>query len=81
MSDRDREDTTIYVVVMNGEVPHALYSVWPVDREIPPDWRSVGLRGTRTEVVAHIEKLAREQRPKSLRPVVEIERLMREQTP
>ena len=44
MSD-EREDTTIYKVVVNHEEQ---YSIWPADRENAPGWINAGKTGCRT---------------------------------
>jgi MbtH protein len=63
MSD-DREDTTIYKVIINDEEQ---YSIWPADRENPLGWRDVGKTGLKPEVLAYIEEIWTDMRPLSLR--------------
>ena len=63
MSD-EREDTTIYEVVMNDEEQ---YSIWPADRELPLGWTAVGTPGLKPQVLAYIEEVWTDMRPKSLR--------------
>ncbi len=60
----DREDTTTYRVVVNHEEQ---YSIWPVDREIPPGWREVGKSGPKAECLAYIKEVWTDMRPLSLR--------------
>ena len=60
----DREDTTIYRVVVNHEEQ---YSIWPVDREIPQGWRDGGKSGPKAECLAHIKEVWTDMRPLSLR--------------
>lgn len=60
----DREDTTIYNVVMNHEEQ---YSIWPADRENPLGWTSVGKTGPKAECLAHIKEVWTDMRPLSLR--------------
>lgn len=60
----DREDTTIYRVVINIEEQ---YSIWPVDREIPWGWSDVGKSGSKEECLAYIEEVWTDMRPLSLR--------------
>lgn len=60
----DREDTTIYRVVVNHEEQ---YSIWPVDREIPHGWRDGGKSGPKAECLAHIKEVWTDMRPLSLR--------------
>jgi len=43
----DKEDTTIYKVVMNHEEQ---YSIWPDYKEIPRGWKHVGKPGLRQNV-------------------------------
>lgn len=63
MSD-EREDTTTYEVVMNDEEQ---YSIWPADRELPLGWTAVGTPGLKPQVLAWIEEVWTDMRPKSLR--------------
>ncbi|HEY5724312.1 MAG TPA: MbtH family NRPS accessory protein [Allosphingosinicella sp.] len=60
----EREDTTIYQAVVNDEEQ---YSIWPVDRELPLGWRATGKEGTKQEVMAWIQEVWTDMRPKSLR--------------
>jgi MbtH protein len=60
----EREDTTIYNVVMNHEEQ---YSIWPADRENPLGWTSVGKTGPKAECLAHIKEVWTDMRPLSLR--------------
>ena len=62
------EDTTAYLVVVNGEEQ---YSIWPVEREIPHGWKGVGVEGPRQVCLAHIEKVWTDMRPLSLRRAME----------
>ena len=64
MSWEDREDTTIYKVVVNHEEQ---YSIWPADRELPLGWNLAGKRGTKAECLAYIEEVWTDMRPLSLR--------------
>jgi MbtH protein len=64
MPNDDREDKTIYTVVMNHDEQ---YSIWPADREIPLGWNDVGKTGTKAEVLAYIEEVWTDMRPLSLR--------------
>lgn len=57
-------DDTIYNAVVNDEEQ---YSIWPADRELPLGWREAGCRGTRPEVLAFIEQVWTDMRPRSLR--------------
>ncbi len=53
-----------FVVVLNHE---GQYSIWPAAREIPPPWRSVGMRGTRDACLEHIRTVWTDMRPLSVR--------------
>ncbi|HEX2204048.1 MAG TPA: MbtH family NRPS accessory protein [Longimicrobium sp.] len=64
----DREDTTTYRVVRNDEEQ---YSIWPADRELPLGWHDVGKTGLKPEVLAYIEEVWTDMRPKSLREKME----------
>ena len=63
MSD-EREDMTVYMAVVNDEDQ---YSIWPADRELPLGWRPAGKSGLKPEVLAWIEEVWTDMRPKSLR--------------
>jgi MbtH protein len=64
VSTEEREDTTIYTVVMNHEEQ---YSIWPADRELPLGWTAVGKTGPKAECLAYIEEVWTDMRPRSLR--------------
>jgi len=64
MSREEREDTTIYKVVVNDEEQ---YSIWPADRENPLGWRDVGKTGPKAECLAYIKEVWTDMRPRSLR--------------
>ena len=68
MSNEEREDTTIYEVVVNHEEQ---YSIWPADRELPLGWNKVGKSGLKPEVLAYIEEVWTDMRPLSLRKKME----------
>src|ERR1700759_4350770 len=64
-AERDeREDTTIYKVVVNHEEQ---YSIWPADRENALGWNDAGKQGTKAECLAYIEEVWTDMRPLSLR--------------
>jgi MbtH protein len=67
-NDTDREDTTIYKVVMNGEEQ---YSIWPADRENAKGWQDVGKVGPKAECLAYIKEVWTDMRPLSLRKQME----------
>jgi MbtH protein len=63
MNRDDKEDNTIYKVVVNHEEQ---YSIWPVDRENPLGWKEVGKSGAKTECLAYIKEVWTDMRPLSL---------------
>lgn len=67
-TDPDREDTTIYKVVVNHEEQ---YSIWPADRENPLGWSDAGKQGLKAECLAYIEEVWTDMRPLSLRKKME----------
>ncbi len=64
----EREDLTIYAVVVNHEEQ---YSIWPADRELPLGWQDTGKHGTKDECLAYIEEVWTDMRPLSLRKKME----------
>jgi MbtH protein len=60
----EREDTTIYNVVINHEEQ---YSIWPADRANPLGWTSAGKTGPKDECLACIKEVWTDMRPLSLR--------------
>jgi MbtH protein len=67
--DRDeKEDTTIYKVVINHEEQ---YSIWPAERANALGWRDAGKRGTKAECLAYIKEVWTDMRPLSLREKME----------
>jgi uncharacterized protein YbdZ (MbtH family) len=66
--DPDREDNTIYKVVVNHEEQ---YSIWPADRENALGWNDAGKTGTKAECLAYIEEVWTDMRPLSLRKQME----------
>jgi MbtH protein len=64
MSWNEREDDTIYVVVVNHEEQ---YSIWPADRALPLGWNDAGKRGTKAECLDYIREVWTDMRPLSLR--------------
>ncbi|HEU4556707.1 MAG TPA: MbtH family NRPS accessory protein [Longimicrobium sp.] len=68
MSQEEREDTTLYMVVVNHEEQ---YSIWPADRELPLGWSATGFQGTKEQCLKHIEEVWTDMRPKSLREQME----------
>ena len=66
--DPDREDNTIYNVVVNHEEQ---YSIWPADRDNALGWRGVGVTGPKAECLAYIKEVWTDMRPLSLRKQME----------
>ncbi len=62
------DDTTLYTVVINSELQ---YSIWPVGRDLPEDWKSAGKVGTKQECLEHIAEVWTDMRPLSLRKKLE----------
>jgi uncharacterized protein YbdZ (MbtH family) len=67
-SDPDREDTTVYKVVVNHEEQ---YSIWPEYKENPLGWRDAGKVGPKAECLAYIKEVWTDMRPLSLRQKME----------
>jgi uncharacterized protein YbdZ (MbtH family) len=68
MYDTDREDNTIYKVVVNHEEQ---YSIWPDYKENPFGWNDVGKSGSKAECLAYIKEVWTDMRPLSLRKKME----------
>jgi MbtH protein len=60
----DPEADTRFEVVVNQEEQ---YSIWPADDHLPAGWRIVGVCGSKTECLDHIEQVWIDMRPRSLR--------------
>ena len=76
MSEEQREDRTIYKVIINHEEQ---YSIWPADRENALGWNDVGITGTKQEVMDYIKEVWTDMRPLSLRKKMEEAERAREQ--
>ena len=68
MNDNDREDTTVYKVVVNHEEQ---YSIWPAYKANPPGWRDGGKSGLKEECLSYIGEVWTDMRPLSLRKKME----------
>ena len=68
MNTDDREDNTIYLVVVNHEEQ---YSIWPADRENALGWRDAGKTGPKQECLDYINEVWTDMRPLSLRKKME----------
>jgi uncharacterized protein YbdZ (MbtH family) len=66
--DPDKEDTTIYKVVINHEEQ---YSIWPDYKELPLGWKGVGVVGLKAECLAFIKEVWTDMRPLSLKKKME----------
>lgn len=67
-NDPDREDTTIYKVVVNHEEQ---YSISPSYKPNPLGWRDAGKTGSKAECLAYIKEVWTDMRPLSLRKKME----------
>jgi uncharacterized protein YbdZ (MbtH family) len=66
--DSDKEDTTIYKVVVNHEEQ---YSIWPDYKEMPLGWKGAGKTGPKADCLAYIKEVWTDMRPLSLRQKME----------
>jgi uncharacterized protein YbdZ (MbtH family) len=57
-----------YLVVRNDEDQ---YSIWFADRELPAGWHDEGVRGSRDDCLAHIDRVWTDMRPRSVRLAME----------
>lgn len=64
MNSEEREDKTIYKVVVNHEDQ---YSIWPAEREPPLGWKEVGKTGSKADCLAYIKQVWTDMRPLSVR--------------
>ena len=64
----EREDNTIYKVVVNHEEQ---YSIWPAERENPLGWKDVGEVAPKAECLGYIKEVWTDMRPLSLRKKME----------
>lgn len=64
MYREEKEDTTIYEVVMNHEEQ---YSIWPDYKDVPLGWSTVGKSGLKQECLDYIGEVWTDMRPLSLR--------------
>ena len=64
----EREDNTIYKVVVNHEEQ---YSIWPVERENPLGWKDAGKSGPKAECLTHSKQVWTDIGPLSLRRKME----------
>lgn len=64
MNSGDKQDNTIYKVVVNHEEQ---YSIWPAERDNPLGWKDAGKSGSETACLAYIKEVWTDMRPLSLR--------------
>jgi uncharacterized protein YbdZ (MbtH family) len=64
----DKDNSTIYKVVVNHEEQH---SIWPDYKQIPSGWKHEGKTGLKAECLAHIKEVWTDMRPLSLRKKME----------
>jgi len=60
----DENSNQKYVVLANDEEQ---YSIWPIEKAIPPGWRAQGSEGTKAECLGYVEEVWTDMRPLSLR--------------
>lgn len=68
MNKDDKEDTTIYRVVVNYEEQ---YSIWLEYRDIPSGWQDTGKSGQKQDCLDYIKEVWTDMRPLSLRKKME----------
>ena len=68
MNRDEREDSTIYKVVMNDEEQ---FSIWPADRENALGWRDARKSGSKQDCLDYIKSVWIDMRPLSLRRSME----------
>lgn len=68
MNRDEKEDKTIYRVVVNHEEQ---YSIWPAHKEMPLGWRDAGKTGLKAECLAHVKEVWTDMRPLSVRKQME----------
>lgn len=54
----------VFEVVINHEEQ---YAIWPADKDVPVKWRTVGVRGSRDECLAHVRRVWTDMRPLSVK--------------
>jgi MbtH protein len=58
------DDDALYRAVVNHEEQ---YSIWPLDRELPPGWSDTGRSGSKQDCLDYINEVWTDMRPLSLR--------------
>lgn len=64
MNANGPDHDVVYRVVVNHEEQ---YSIWPVNRDIPPGWKDAGMVGSKSECLSFVGKVWTDMRPLSLR--------------
>jgi len=64
----EREDDTLYKVVVNDEEQ---YSIWRAERENPLGWRETGKSGSKAECLASVKEVWTDRKPLSLKKKME----------
>lgn len=78
LGDTDRDDTTVYKVVVNHEEQ---YSIWPDYKEMPLGWKDVGKSGLKPDCLEYIKEVWIDMRPLSLRKQMEAAERRAQQPP
>ncbi|MGC1676243.1 MAG: MbtH family protein [Candidatus Binataceae bacterium] len=68
MNQDEKDDSTIYKVVLNHEEQ---YSIWPVGKMNPLGWTDAGKTGSKTECLAYVKEVWTDMRPLSLRKAMD----------
>jgi uncharacterized protein YbdZ (MbtH family) len=68
LNDTEREDTTVYKVVVNHEEQ---YSIWPTYKPNPAGWKDAGKSGLKPDCLSYIKEVWTDMRPLSLRKKME----------
>ncbi|HKV91969.1 MAG TPA: MbtH family NRPS accessory protein [Candidatus Angelobacter sp.] len=68
MANDEREDTRVYIVVVNDEEQ---YSIWFANRELPAGWRRCDKQGSKRECLDYIGTVWTDMRPLSVRKQME----------
>jgi MbtH protein len=68
MSTEEKEDKTIYKVVVNHEEQ---YSIWPAHKENPLGWKDAGKSGLKDECLSFVKEVWTDMRPLSVRKQME----------
>jgi MbtH protein len=64
MSTQDIQTEATFEVVLNDEEQ---YSIWPVEKAMPPGWKKAGKQGPKEECLSYIKEVWTDMRPLSLR--------------